>query len=275
MFLKLFKYDFKYIFKMLLPAYIAYAGLGVAAVIMNIICASYGVSGEPISESKTWILVLNMTSAFNRLFDLGTSIVVFYTVIAVYVRFVRNMFKDEGYLTHTLPVSAHSLLLSKYAVSFVYMIVSGTIVNIFSFLVGLPEIIAQGNAFFDVLKEILEELFGSEVNVNAGHEIIIILMSLEIIIASSSVFFTCFSIGYSSNKKKMFKSILCMISFYFVLIMLFMFYTAIIIFVPFVNISGIDFFYVFYVPVVVVLGVIDVGGYFLSHYFITKKLNLE
>lgn len=42
------------------------------------------------------------------------------TTIYLIYRFYRNMFTDEGYLMHTLPVSANQLILSKLIVAFIW-----------------------------------------------------------------------------------------------------------------------------------------------------------
>lgn len=52
----------------------------------------------------------------------------FYTFIIIIKRFYTNLFKDEAYLTHTLPVKKITLLNSKILSSFLYIIISIVVV---------------------------------------------------------------------------------------------------------------------------------------------------
>ncbi len=50
------------------------------------------------------------------------------TAILVYMRFYKNLFSDEGYLTFTLPVSRRSILLSKTLNAFIWFSLYGVLV---------------------------------------------------------------------------------------------------------------------------------------------------
>ena len=82
----------------------------------------------------------------------------FVSLVLVYVRFYKNLYTDEGYLTFTLPVKISEILNSKIILSLVTLAVSGFVVcfDIFTmFAIGLPDQI------FDIDNyEFLIEAFG-------------------------------------------------------------------------------------------------------------------
>ena len=99
---KLLKYDFKSV----LPFNLILCGGTVALTILSL----------------TFYLFFDKETAFMLSSLTGTmpiSYVSFVSMIFCLVVFYKNMFKDEGYLTHTLPVTANQLLISKYIVYFV------------------------------------------------------------------------------------------------------------------------------------------------------------
>lgn len=53
-----------------------------------------------------------------------------FTIIMIVIRFWRNLMENEGYLMHTLPVRARDHLFSKLLVAFVWMIVSTVAITI-------------------------------------------------------------------------------------------------------------------------------------------------
>lgn len=62
---------------------------------------------------------------------LGMACISFLVTVYFAVRFYRNLFTDEGYLMHTLPVSADGLLLSKLLIAAFWTLVTGLVTLIF------------------------------------------------------------------------------------------------------------------------------------------------
>ena len=118
--------------------------------------------GMPLLALLASLLIL-----FNRFFEgiietnqyiatVFTSVTMFITVISVIgifaclimvtifclIRFYQNIFKDEGYLTNTLPVNTSSILLSKIITSVIWILLGAiiTFVCIFVFI-----LVAAGN----------------------------------------------------------------------------------------------------------------------------------
>ena len=59
---------------------------------------------------QTYFLILGLTATFGIIL---LTCAAFTTAIIIAVRFYKNTYSDEGYLTHTLPVKRGTLLLAK------------------------------------------------------------------------------------------------------------------------------------------------------------------
>lgn len=111
---KLFHYDMKIQAKGLTAAYL------VALVISVIAGAMQGMSQVfddvgflHIAQKVTWIFTIIAAIA-----------VCIGTMIYLVLYFRRNLFRDEGYLMHTLPVSGTQLFASKLITSFIFSVIS-------------------------------------------------------------------------------------------------------------------------------------------------------
>ena len=113
MFAKLLKYDLMSVFK--IWWIMAVTVLGISTVcgiaVRNIITTI----GDPGYTPWWEVIVIFITV-------LSISAFITITTILVYVRFYKNFFSDEGYLTFTLPVSRSQLLFSKLCNSMIWII---------------------------------------------------------------------------------------------------------------------------------------------------------
>lgn len=114
MFKKLLKYDFKWMFSIWWIGAVSILALSIPSgfALRNLINVNFTQYGEIFNG--LWIYVYYILLC---LFPALGSILIF-------ARYYCNFFRDEGYLTFTLPVKRSTLLLSK--------IVSGTMINILS-----------------------------------------------------------------------------------------------------------------------------------------------
>ena len=110
---KLIKYDMKALNSFLI---IVHVFLILAAILGRIFITIRAGSGS--EEWNANILILGFMLCF--LLVAGAT---YTTAIVVAVRFYRNIFSDEGYLTHTLPVSTGNLLLSKTITGSIWSII--------------------------------------------------------------------------------------------------------------------------------------------------------
>ena len=90
---KLFKYEFAAFSRVLIPVYVAMGGIAVLSRILQIFSNETSASSMLLGSS-IFMYVIAVITAFG-----------FVNVFAV-VRFYKNMFTGEGYLTLTLPVTA-------------------------------------------------------------------------------------------------------------------------------------------------------------------------
>lgn len=113
MFLKLVKHELHELLRVLIPIYgglIAFAG---------------------VTRGMIWLMsqndnpILTVTGGmFIGLFFVACLACVILTGVLLLVRFGKSVHGDEGYLTHTLPVGVHSILLSRLLTSVLFLAVA-------------------------------------------------------------------------------------------------------------------------------------------------------
>ena len=136
-------------------------------------------------------------------FMVGLGALAFAPLVLSAVRWRDHVLKDEGYLTLTLPVSLHQLLISKLIVSAVWY-AAAFIVGVLSLLIA-----ASDWASLRYVPENFVDFFTAFSQMDAslrGHALLILLELLGnfvmTISAASLVVYAAFSIGYSFNKHK-------------------------------------------------------------------------
>ncbi len=146
---KLLKYDFASVFKLWWIAALSSFGLSLlAGGCINVLNVGRNLP-TVVDTSAAILLVLSV---------IGIVAFVLVSLVLVYVRFYKNLYTDEGYLTFTLPVKISEILNSKIILSLVTLAVSGfiTCFDIFTmFAIGLPDQIFDINNY-----EFLIEAFG-------------------------------------------------------------------------------------------------------------------
>lgn len=202
---KLLKYDLRSMFKYWwIVSIISLALSCVGAISMRLL----------ISE-REFPTIIELFSALSLIFSfLGTAVFTVFAVVMIYVRFFKNFFTDEGYLTFTLPVKRTQLLNSK--------IISGLIVYIatyFVFILDFVIIFVAGlydhifkDEFIDVLK-----LFFSEIWDDLGAFTIIYtleIIALSILLLITSIIFTFICITLASIITKKAKGLVAVVLYY-------------------------------------------------------------
>lgn len=111
---KLMKHEWKSVWK--LPAF------------LNLVLAGITVMAMISFHSKIWEtdnVVLNLLLGCTfLLYMLFLCLSCFVTILYLAVRFYRNLFTDEGYLMHTLPVTGRQLVVSKLLVSTAWYLIT-------------------------------------------------------------------------------------------------------------------------------------------------------
>lgn len=117
---KVLKYDLKYIYKVLLVFYI-----------ITITCALLTRLFWSIDNSAIFNVLGYITS--------GATISFFFSILINnlmrnWARVIKNVYKDESYLTHTLPVSKNTIYLSKFLSSIITVFTSVIIILLAAFI---------------------------------------------------------------------------------------------------------------------------------------------
>lgn len=209
--------------------------------------------------------------------------VVFAAMILAVQRFYKTMVKDEGYLTHTIPVKKSSLILGKFIVALIWTIISGIIMLLSIFVEAattdfMEVVIDALNAFIKFVSENPEYIL---------HIVLLLIMVIVSFAASILMFYAAVALGQMFNGHKIAGSVV----FYFVLNYGFSFLsTAAMMVIPnFIDkmnatdemsfaemmgsgINAIDWFLIF---IIVFQLICCVVCYFITNYRFSKRLNLE
>ena len=204
-------------------------------------------------------------------------------VIYMGVHFYKTMYTDQGYLTHTLPVKTHQLLGSKVIVSgiWVFLINAALCVSVVVLVIGLLQGVMDGIRVDISWNEFWSELGNmfAFIDFDAVHLLIIMILSVLISpFASVVLLFGALTIGQLSGKHKLMMGILTYIGLAVVSYLLNSLVQAIITFgyamSPADDVS-MGYMTSSYDASLIVSCVTGVVLYFVSHYIISKKLNLE
>ena len=213
-------------------------------------------------------------------------------VIALTVlRFYRRFLSDEGYLTMTLPVSTHKLISARLLASVVWYALS-TVVIVAAVLIALLDSGNWGGFFSGIanfFKSAWEVLQTLKADMIAG----VIVCAIELFIClilgaalTSLLIYAAMAIGHSLNRHKKLISVVLGFVFYHATQIAVVFSTVFIIgglferyehafamgelreqsMTPYILIIGVA---------LLLLAAACAIYYFLTHWFLTKKLNLE
>ena len=257
---KVLKYDLKALCRYLIPLYAVLFGLGIMirllgffdnVSIIAIICGLMIVA----------LVVLSCLSfVLNGIFSVKY--------------YLENLFKDEGYLTHTLPVKKGTLLFSKVLASLVTFSMTALVL-----IICLIVAFYQKGLFVEVVKVLNLSIYGMSV-----YEFLLFMIVYGVIgyIVTILMVYAAISIGYSRSSNKLVSSVVWGLIFYFVMEFLYLGLLGIIMIINPTFISNLDnsvfmmkdlitFFSIFMVFTALIGGVY----YYISYRFMDKKLNLE
>ncbi|WP_409968619.1 hypothetical protein RFF05_01120 [Bengtsoniella intestinalis] len=156
---KLMKYDLKSLFKLLLPVYL----VGLLLAVVNGFFMLPAQLDAAIFDNTITSVLLDVFETLS-LFSICSILLIanLWCVIRVY----NSVFAKEGYLTNTLPVSHHTVIISKLLSCFIALAVSGLVVllllGIFSY--GYLEFAFTFADVEIVVAEVLESLEGIQIS---------------------------------------------------------------------------------------------------------------
>lgn len=184
---KLLKYDLKYMFKSLSILYIFTI---IFAVLMNLCYSKTDVTIFKI----IYIILAFMT--FALLFTILSN-----NILKLWSRFINNIYKDESYLTHTLPVTKNEIYLSKILTSIITLFTSMFIILLTILIIFYP---FNGLGIFKNLLDTFS-VFSKSTTVNL---IIIFMIFCIEIIYLIQVGYTGIILGHRKNNDKIIKSLI-------------------------------------------------------------------
>ncbi len=176
---KLLKYDFKWVYKVVL--------------IFNILSIIFAIISR-ISSLIPDSYLFNFISGFTGGLAIGFIIcAIINLIIRSWVRFINNVYKDESYLTHTLPVSKNAIYFSKILSAILCLLIT-TIVAIICLFICFY---SKENITF--LKELFTMITNTyNVSVIMFLLIISLVLFLEIILIVI-IGYVAIIFGYSKN----------------------------------------------------------------------------
>lgn len=185
---KVLKYDLKWIYKVVIVFYIltfifSVIGRGLNAVGNSVI---FSVAAQIAFGFAISMMVSSLINCIMRL----------------WARFIRNIYKDESYLTHTLPIPKKIIYASK---------IISTLISIFTTTVVIVTCIFicyYSEANIEELKSILE-LAASTYNTTVVNLLLLVTFVIFLqIILIVLIGYTGIILGHKSNKNKMAKTII-------------------------------------------------------------------
>lgn len=194
---KVIKYDMKYLNRLLVPYYLILIGMAGLIRLLGII----GEHNAAIKVTSTIIKVF---------FFVGVALVLVYTLVIVLKRFYDNTYKEEGYLTHTLPIKRGNVIDSKIILSVFYVIV-GIGVMALTLMIAV-----YSTELVETIKNILAEI-------NLGFNISMAKLIIYMVLIVFSSYFSYLlmimagmSIGQTFNDKRTLWSVVFSVLIYYV-----------------------------------------------------------
>ena len=193
---KLLKYDLKWIYKV----------VGVFYILAFI----FSVIGRALNEIEN-SLVFSITAKIS--FGIAISMMINSLVnclLRLWARFIKNLYKDESYLTHTLPVEKKDIYISKVLTALITVFTTIVVAIVCLFICFYSE------ANMEVLKTLLE-LAASTYNTT----VLNLLLLITIVIFLEIMFivligYDAIILGYKSNQKKMAKTLIIAFALYMI-----------------------------------------------------------
>lgn len=184
---KVLKYDLKYVYKVLIVFYSMLITFSLITKLLSFI--------DNTIFNILWHISSGITIGF--IFS-----VIINLMMRLWARFVSNVYKDESYLTHTLPISKKIIYLSKFITSIVTIFTSVLVIILSLFIAYYSK------ENIEILKQTLN-LISNTYEISTFNLIfvfsLIIFLEIENLILSG---YTGIIIGHRSNNNKMLKSIL-------------------------------------------------------------------
>lgn len=191
---KLFKYEWNDCWKLV-------GGLNLLVVLLSILGRFiYQDSVVEILDRNTTLALL--FGLYNVLYFVLIMALALGSTFYFFFRFYRNLYTDEGYLMHTLPVNAHQLIWSKTFVAIIWRLVS-VLVMAFAFINFIDNLVRadEGYSIWTEFGSILSDLMSFDIPASAAG-IIIFAVLLVLITPFYALFIGYLSVSLGQTFKK-------------------------------------------------------------------------
>ena len=260
---KLLKYDFKNLYKTLLPIYLITLVITILTVIFN-----------NLSDTS------NLFSTLNALMILSYVVILMVLLVGTFFLSIRGFYLDfateRGYLINTLPVKKSTIITSKFITGVVTMLSSIVVmfISILILVIGNGEWTSFANGIANIFRDIPSDAV-----------VMLILMTVLMIVAYISGLAVCYlsiALGQLKNTNKLGYSFIAYIILYIIYEMYFTFSLTFIgmISPDFVNsldneigvISSVNILFGILIGLVIIITAIITP---ITNYILKNKLNLE
>ncbi|MGT2911903.1 hypothetical protein ACVR1I_09360 [Streptococcus cameli] len=265
MFKKLLKYEFKSLGKWYLSLYglITLLSVVLGFWMRSVVNRSIeNVSTGP--EFEGWLFGISWFAFMLLIAGLGIS-----TFILVIRRFYSNIYGREGYLTMTLPVTSHQIILSKFLASYIWYTLAGLMTALSIAIIGFLAIPTE--VYPEIQKGIWTALLEFE-GIDFPFWNLIVNGFLESISSILLAYFAI-SIGQLFKDHRVLMAVVAYVGISFVLGT---FSSIATLSLGLFSASNSEVFFPFSHPFHLILNIILIPVYYFgTHYIMTKKLNLQ
>ena len=266
---KLLGYEFKAMGRILLPVYGAVGAVGIISALLTRLSPAGGESA--LHMPLIMIAVLSM-----MLFFVGIAAgIIISSFLSIY-RFWKNLFTEEGYLMHTLPVKPWQNITAKLLTAVIFQALSIIVTAIAGVCFLIISSAIPASVMFNSIKQIVQSVF-SQIFLNG--EVIAFLFEIAVLmivmlISSNMQFYAAISIGCSADKHKLLKSVGVYVLFNFALTFARSFIMIGIDKMPHLGLSPNMYGHILLISIIAAYLLVSAVYFLLSNYFIKNKLNI-
>ena len=274
---KSIKHEFRATARVMLPVFIA---------LLSLSLVTHLTTRFFLNNDTHWVLSA-LGVCMMVLFFLGIAAVAFSVFALTIVRFYRSFLSEQGYLTLSLPVSTHTHIFSRLLVAVVWYTLSALAI------VAAISLLALGvdgvSSILGAIGDILRGLAQAWASLTGGQRVLALLLGFEMLAsvvascaASCLLLYAAMAVGHSFNRHKKALSVLFAFLFYHA-VQILMFLGVFAVTMGNINIeldldsptAVLGAGNVFFAVILVVQLIFCAVFYFITHHFLTKKLNLE
>lgn len=194
---KLLKYEFKDVNRLMIPLHLGLIGITIIGRFYIQMALSRRGSGLWTGFADASLMMFYIIAL--------VAIALVTSIYLMIIRFRKNLFTDEGYLMHTLPVSVHEQIWGKLIVSTVWITID-TLLIILSILV----MILNQDMISSVFNEVPTLFYSFRHDFGVSPVVAVLVwvpLSLVAEMASILIYYMCITIGHSFNAHKVLYSV--------------------------------------------------------------------